>query len=34
MGGIAWGDLATAWFSTGIPNIETYAAVPHLVRPC
>jgi short subunit dehydrogenase-like uncharacterized protein len=23
-----WGDLATAWFSTGIPNIETYAAVP------
>jgi short subunit dehydrogenase-like uncharacterized protein len=25
---IAWGDLATAWFSTGIPNIETYAAVP------
>jgi short subunit dehydrogenase-like uncharacterized protein len=25
---IPWGDLATAWFSTGIPNIETYAAVP------
>jgi short subunit dehydrogenase-like uncharacterized protein len=25
---IAWGDLATAWFSTGIPNIETYAVVP------
>jgi short subunit dehydrogenase-like uncharacterized protein len=24
---IPWGDLATAWFSTGIPNIETYAAV-------
>jgi short subunit dehydrogenase-like uncharacterized protein len=23
-----WGDIATAWFSTGIPNIETYAAVP------
>src|SRR5215469_3835379 len=25
---ILWGDLATASFSTGIPNIETYAAVP------
>jgi short subunit dehydrogenase-like uncharacterized protein len=25
---IAWGDLATAWFSTGIPNIGTYAVVP------
>jgi short subunit dehydrogenase-like uncharacterized protein len=25
---VPWGDLATAWFSTGIPNIETYAAVP------
>jgi short subunit dehydrogenase-like uncharacterized protein len=25
---IPWGDLATAWFSTGIPNIETYVAVP------
>ena len=25
---IPWGDLATAWFSTGIPNIETYAIVP------
>ena len=25
---IPWGDLATAWFSTGIRNIETYAAVP------
>ncbi|HEY6148771.1 MAG TPA: saccharopine dehydrogenase NADP-binding domain-containing protein, partial [Thermoanaerobaculia bacterium] len=23
---IPWGDLATAWRSTGIPNIETYAA--------
>jgi short subunit dehydrogenase-like uncharacterized protein len=21
---IPWGDLATAWYSTGIPNIETY----------
>ena len=25
---IPWGDLATAWFSTGVPNIETYAVVP------
>jgi short subunit dehydrogenase-like uncharacterized protein len=25
---IPWGDLATAGFSTDIPNIETYAAVP------
>jgi short subunit dehydrogenase-like uncharacterized protein len=25
---VPWGDLATAWFSTGIPNIETYAVVP------
>jgi short subunit dehydrogenase-like uncharacterized protein len=25
---IPWGDVATAWYSTGIPNIETYAAFP------
>jgi short subunit dehydrogenase-like uncharacterized protein len=25
---VAWGDVATAYFSTGIPNIETYVAVP------
>jgi short subunit dehydrogenase-like uncharacterized protein len=25
---IAWGDVATAYFSTGIPNIETYCGVP------
>jgi short subunit dehydrogenase-like uncharacterized protein len=25
---IAWGDVATAYFSTGIPNIETYARMP------
>lgn len=25
---IPWGDIATAWYSTGIPNIETYMAVP------
>ena len=28
---IPWGDLATAWFSTGIPNIETYVKVPFAV---
>jgi len=25
---IPWGDVATAFHSTGIPNIETYAAMP------
>jgi short subunit dehydrogenase-like uncharacterized protein len=25
---IAWGDVATAYFSTGIPNIDTYCGVP------
>jgi short subunit dehydrogenase-like uncharacterized protein len=25
---VNWGDLATAFVSTGIPNIETYAAMP------
>ena len=25
---IAWGDLATAYISTGIPNIETYVSMP------
>jgi short subunit dehydrogenase-like uncharacterized protein len=25
---IGWGDLATAYISTGIPNIETYARMP------
>lgn len=29
---IPWGDVATAWFSTGIPNIEVYAALPSLQR--
>jgi short subunit dehydrogenase-like uncharacterized protein len=24
---IPWGDVATAWYSTGIPNIETYVAM-------
>ena|SRR5687767_5061720 len=23
-----WGDVATAWYSTGIPNIEVYMAIP------
>ena len=25
---IPWGDLSTAWVTTGIPNIETYIAMP------
>ena len=25
---IPWGDVATAWYSTAIPNIEIYAALP------
>jgi len=25
---IPWGDVATAWYSTGIPDIEVYAALP------
>lgn len=25
---IPWGDVATAYYTTGIPNIEVYAAVP------
>jgi len=25
---ITWGDLATAYYSTGIPNIKTYMALP------
>jgi short subunit dehydrogenase-like uncharacterized protein len=30
---IPWGDIASAWHSTGIPNIETYmAASPDVVR--
>jgi short subunit dehydrogenase-like uncharacterized protein len=24
---IPWGDISTAWFTTGIPNIETYTSV-------
>lgn len=29
---IPWGDVATAYHSTGIPNIETYIALPALGR--
>ena len=29
---IPWGDIATAYRSTGIPNIEVYTAVPWLMR--
>jgi short subunit dehydrogenase-like uncharacterized protein len=29
---IPWGDVATAFYSTGIPNIEVYAAIPAGVR--
>lgn len=30
---IPWGDIASAWHSTGIPNIETYmAASPSVIR--
>lgn len=29
---IPWGDLATAYRSTGIPNIETYVAVPRTAQ--
>jgi short subunit dehydrogenase-like uncharacterized protein len=29
---IPWGDIATAYRTTGIPNIEVYAAVPKVAR--
>ncbi|MFN2316294.1 MAG: trans-acting enoyl reductase family protein [Gemmatimonadales bacterium] len=29
---IPWGDVATAWHSTGIPDIEVYAQVPPALR--
>ena len=25
---VGWGDVSTAYYSTGIPNIETYFAFP------
>lgn len=30
--GIPWGDVATAFYSTAIPNIETFAALPFAAR--
>src|SRR5205085_2526180 len=29
---IPWGDVATAWHSTGIPDIEVYMAAPAATR--
>jgi short subunit dehydrogenase-like uncharacterized protein len=29
---IPWGDVSTAWYSTGIPNIEVYMAMPPALR--
>jgi short subunit dehydrogenase-like uncharacterized protein len=29
---IGWGDVATAFYSTGIPNVEVYFAVPPAMR--
>jgi short subunit dehydrogenase-like uncharacterized protein len=29
---IPWGDVSTAFYSTGIPDIEVYAAVPEAMR--
>jgi short subunit dehydrogenase-like uncharacterized protein len=29
---LTWGDVFTAWHSTGIPNIEDYAVLPRAVR--
>lgn len=29
---IPWGDIATAFYSTGIPNIEVYAVIPASAR--
>lgn len=29
---IPWGDVATAWHSTGIPDVEVYSAVPAAAR--
>jgi short subunit dehydrogenase-like uncharacterized protein len=30
---LAWGDIVTAYHTTGIPNIETYAAMPLVMVP-
>lgn len=29
---VPWGDVATAYYTTGIPNIEVYAALPRIAR--
>jgi short subunit dehydrogenase-like uncharacterized protein len=29
---ISWGDVSTAYYSTGIPNIEVYSAIPASMR--
>lgn len=29
---VPWGDVSTAYYSTGIPNIEVYMALPTLLR--
>ena len=29
---VPWGDVSTAWYSTGIPNIEVYFAWPSAMR--
>jgi short subunit dehydrogenase-like uncharacterized protein len=29
---VPWGDVATAYYTTGIPNIEVYAALPRVAR--
>ncbi len=31
---VPWGDVATAWYSTGIPNIEVYVAAPQAAICC
>lgn len=30
---IAWGDVATAYYSTGIPNVEVYSVPPRGLKP-
>lgn len=31
---VPWGDVASAWYSTGIPNIEVYLALPGVQIRC
>ena len=30
---VPWGDVSTAYYTTGTPNVETYASVPEYVPP-